>query len=335
VLLEEAILYLLRSSGYTTVTAPDNVTTRRAFGGGLQVRGRGGEHQIDAIADFTITPPFTNPQRLIVEAKCYARKEVGLDVVRNGVGVLKDISEFWAAPDESSIGKRRYHYQYAIFSASEFSLSAQRYAYAHDVHLLPLRRSVFLQPVIQAIMETSRMVGYARSPAVDSRARFRPAARPDTARLRHVLRDALLTHPDGVATPEEARFLEPLISACRRVGTAVIAMIGNAIPVFLMSDPTLDLSELLPFTRVRYTWDEQGWYISASHDGRRLFSFDLPVEVVRLYAASGTLTPPEALDLKATILSNLQAVAVIDGRTQVLHMDLDQRWLAEVRRTGR
>jgi hypothetical protein len=102
-----------------------------------------------------------------------------------------------------------------------------------------------------------------------------------------------------------------------------------------MSDPTLDLSELLPFTRVRYTWDEQGWYISASHDGRRLFSFDLPVEVVRLYAASGTLTPPEALDLKATILSNLQAVAVIDGRTQVLHMDLDQRWLAEVRRTGR
>lgn len=158
-LLEEGILYLLRSSGYTTVTEPDNVTTHRAFGGALQVRGRGGDHQIDAIADFTVTPPFTNPQRLIVEAKCYARKEIGLDVVRNGVGVLKDVSEFWAAPDEASVAKRRYHYQYAIFSASEFSLPAQRYAYAHDVHLLPLRRSAFMRPVIEAVMETSRMLG--------------------------------------------------------------------------------------------------------------------------------------------------------------------------------
>jgi hypothetical protein len=286
--------------------------------------------------DFTITPPFTNPQRLIVEAKCHARKDVGLDIVRNGVGVLKDISEFWTAPDEESIAKRRYHYhQYVIFSASEFSLPAQRYAYAEDVHLLPLRRSLFLGPVIEAVIDTSRMVGYARSPAAELRRRLRPATRPDTARLRQVLCDTLLAHSEAVATPEEAWFLESLIGACRSVGRAVIAMVGSAIPVFLVPDPSLELSALLPFIRVRYTWNKQGWYISAAHAGRRVFSFDVPVEVVRLYAASGTLTPPEALDLKATILSNLQAVAVIDGRIHVLHMDLDQRWLAEVRQAGR
>lgn len=108
-------------------------------------------------------------------------------------------------------------------------------------------------------------------------------------------------------------------------------MVGSAIPLFLVPEPALDLGRLLPSIRVRHTWDAQGWYISAADDGRRLFSYDLPVEVARLYAASGTLTPPEALDLKANILSNLQAVAVIDGRTQIVHMDLDQRWLAEVR----
>ena len=95
--------------------------------------------------------------------------------------------------------------------------------------------------------------------------------------------------------------------------------------MFLVPEPSLDLATLVPFVDVRYTWDEQGWYISSGYTNQRLFSFDLPLEVVRLYAASETLTPPLALDLKEQMLSNLQAIAVVQGRTQILHMELDQR----------
>lgn len=56
------------------------------------VKGRGGEHQIDAIADFIVHQPFSYPQRLLVEAKCYSNK-VRLPVIRNAAGVLKDVNE--------------------------------------------------------------------------------------------------------------------------------------------------------------------------------------------------------------------------------------------------
>ena len=44
---------------------------------GLNVLGRGGKHQIDTIADLRIDQPFSNPQRLLVEAKAYSEDRIG------------------------------------------------------------------------------------------------------------------------------------------------------------------------------------------------------------------------------------------------------------------
>ena len=87
-LLEEALLHLLRGSGYRTVEAVNNDETLKAGAAGLSVKGRGGNHQIDAIADFLVSQPFSHPQRLLVEAKCYSNK-VRLPVVRNAVEFSK------------------------------------------------------------------------------------------------------------------------------------------------------------------------------------------------------------------------------------------------------
>src|SRR5258707_15450260 len=96
-LLEEAILYLLRVSGYRTLeilTPGNDPTIHGDCYSGLKVLGRGGVHQIDAIADFTITLPFSYPHRLLVEAKCYSDdRPIGIEFVRNAVGVLKDVGE--------------------------------------------------------------------------------------------------------------------------------------------------------------------------------------------------------------------------------------------------
>ena len=94
-LLEEAVLHLLRKSGYKTIDIPGADPTLGTCGAGIFVRGRGGKHQIDAIADFLIHQPFSNPNRLLVEAKCFFRRDVRLPELRNAVGVLKDVSEHW------------------------------------------------------------------------------------------------------------------------------------------------------------------------------------------------------------------------------------------------
>ena len=90
-LLEEVLLFLLKISGYRTIeTIEPNDSTLGLSAAGLEVKGRGANHQIDAIADFEITPPFTYPLRLLVEAKCYKNNgTVGIEIVRNALGVLK------------------------------------------------------------------------------------------------------------------------------------------------------------------------------------------------------------------------------------------------------
>jgi len=104
VLPEEAILMRLRASG---ISHGHDCSRRSNFVRGparLNVWGRGGKHQIDAIADLRIGQPFSNPQRLLVEAKAYSNeRKVGLPIVRGAVGVLKDVSEFGSRTDRINL----------------------------------------------------------------------------------------------------------------------------------------------------------------------------------------------------------------------------------------
>ena len=127
-LLEEALLHLLRYSGYRPVVVQANDPTLRRGTAGLEVMGRGEHHQIDAIADFTIPQPFVNPARLLIEAK-FKDSSVGIEIVRNAVGVLKDVTEYWGRGTQGTT-QPRFHYQYAILASSGFSENAQRYAVA-------------------------------------------------------------------------------------------------------------------------------------------------------------------------------------------------------------
>ena len=145
-LLEEIILKALDAAGYDTVLVPDGKQIHPG-GAGLEVEGRGTRHQIDAIAAYYFQQPFSHPQRLLVEAKCCAGG-VGLEVIRNAVGVFKDIAEFW---NSTHLGEQRWHYQYAVFSAKSFTRDAQAYAFAQDVYLFPLWNSVFFRAILQAV----------------------------------------------------------------------------------------------------------------------------------------------------------------------------------------
>lgn len=327
-LLEEAVLYLLRISGYHTLEKvdPSDLTITGDCYSGLKVLGRGGLHQIDAIADFTLTPPFTYPQRLLAEAKCYSDTySIGIEFVRNAVGVLKDVGEYW----ETKKGlppKARYHYQYVLFSASKYSSEAERYAYAHDIYLVPLAKSTFLQPVIKAIRKvTTRSFGVGSRDAIELK----------TTDLRRGVRARLRNPEDRQLSEILVDYTEviPVLNAfcqeCRRVNGALLATIAGRFPIFLVPSPSLHIDQLQDEYSVRIDWNERGWYLRSR--GTNIFSFDLPIDVFEYYAEQGVLSPLQALNLKEDVFSEIQAITVINNRLRIIRFRLDEEWLSRVR----
>lgn len=154
VLLEEAILFLLRDSAYQPVREIPNINAVDQYlengSAGINVLGRGESHQVDAIADFIFTPPFTNPLRLLCESKYREQAKVGIEVVRNAVGVKKDVEEYFR-PNRADMPAYRHHYQYAVISTTGFTDRAQNYAFAQDIYLLDLNSDVYHQGFLDLI----------------------------------------------------------------------------------------------------------------------------------------------------------------------------------------
>ena len=97
-ILETVIKYFLRKHGYKVI--PQNIQNyynvdRQHHG--LVVKGRGAWHQIDALGQFSFNIPFVYPIRLLAEAKYRTASRystsIGIGIVRDFVGVIKDISE--------------------------------------------------------------------------------------------------------------------------------------------------------------------------------------------------------------------------------------------------
>jgi len=320
-ILEEGVLYLLKWSGYAPLGSPGLDPTFRNGRSGLEVRGRGTWHQSDAIADFRVTPPFGHPIRLLVEAKFLSTK-IGLSIIRNSAGVLKDVTENWVF--EAGTGglpaRQRYHYLSAVFSATEFTGPAQEYAYAQDVYLVPLARSSFIDPVINAISEVSAA---------------NISEQVTIAQVRNFLRQQFL----GV-TFEPARIgplpgveviLHEVIVSCNELRYGAIAMFGGRFPAFLIAAPDTDIMLLPDRITVRIRWIDDSWFIE-DQNGRPIFSFDLPEELFRLYADAGVLNRQGVAEMKGDAMSNFYAYQLRhDNELRVMQFHLDQDWFAEVR----
>lgn len=321
-LLEEAVLHLLRSSGYIPIYGKGSDDTLEQEGNTIFVKGRGERHQIDAIADYRVQAPFSNPQRLLLEAKFYDGRQVGLTVIRNAVGVLNDVSQFFIAPPGHTARKLRYHYQYGVVSATEFSEPAQRYAYAHDVFLIPLGASAFFHNLLRAIRLAAAELE--RLPGNRQGNKF-------SGRLRRVVRDSL-RHGEVDESEREDNFvaIRQFVLACSELGFGLIAVSMSGFPLFLVPISELPLSDLQDRIQVRIRWDDEGWYLEDRHE-RRLFSFDVPLELLALYAERGELTPQRALDMKQQELNEMRAVVVDGDSLRVIRFLLDVPWLEAIR----
>lgn len=138
--LEEVLARMIADSGYELLTSDsqDPVHLRRDKHG-LLVRGRGTDHQADALGDLLVPVPFSLPVRLFAEAKNRAHK-TGLDAVRNAVGVVSDVNQFQPPQGQLKLwrGDWTHHYRYSLFSTSGFTGPAQDFALAHQISLIDL-----------------------------------------------------------------------------------------------------------------------------------------------------------------------------------------------------
>lgn len=347
-LLEEATLYLLEASGYRTVTktSKDNTLAKVSSGMGLAVKGRGGVHQIDAIADYLLVPPFSQPQRLLVEAKCLA-DQVGLSLINEAIGVFKDLCEFWTvssskkhATSKRGAARSRYHYQYALISTSGYTLPATELAFAHDIFLIQVTNSRYFQPVINAI---KRVVG---QPYKYSASTSRKAVPQDDQSAMSQLRAAVRARIRNPSDPKLARITEPIMfpeldrfcRECRAIKMAVIAMVAGGFPLFLVPNPN-EFSRWIRTNNknVRVRWYEGSWYFYATENGADidLFSFDVPPFLFNIYAQQGLLEVGATRDRQQQLVTDVHMTLAqlgnrvnnnIDNSVHIVTLKLTGDW---------
>lgn len=168
-------------------------------GGTLLVQGRGATHQVDVLGEFALTPAFSLPIRMFLEAK-FNRHPCPLPVVRNAHGVIHDINENFVHASGSQ-PRRRYHYVYALFSASGFTGPAQDYALAQQISLVDLSGASF-DWLRDSIFDTASAL-YAR------RNQYHVTRFP-VSWMRHALRVRLGTAPLEEPAPAEPDDLAPV-----------------------------------------------------------------------------------------------------------------------------
>ncbi len=208
-LLEEVVTHLLQRSGYRLLGREDDVEALVIGGNGLRVRGRGAEHQADALGSLDVPVPFSFPIRLFVEAKNTSAK-VGLGVVCNAHGVVDDVNEFVPVQLSSATKARhlrRVQYRYAVFSTSGFTKDAQDYAFTHQISLVDLSGPAWTNLATTLRTAAQDFLEQLAVPAERS-------GSSATSMARSALRAALLTaEPAGRDAPPPAPIADVMLAA--------------------------------------------------------------------------------------------------------------------------
>lgn len=336
-LLEEVLLNLLRASGYLAIENANNDNTLEESSSGLKVKGRGSTHQIDAIADFSVSPPFSYPIRLLLEAKFHS-KNVGIEIIRNAVGVLKDVGEFWVVENNRAY-KPRYHYQYAIFTSSSFTRQAQEYAFAQDIYLIKLENNKYFHPMIQALGELNHK---------DFRGLSPDSINIDLTELRRTIRASLKRGSSGSYRISQycndhnfdERKISNIVRLNSDLGTSYLGVLGNSFPIFLTPSQSFNIEHLISDPEIRICWNNEKWYVVKRwancqdlNGNDIIFSFDLPLELFNLYSKNNILSQRMALNLKEDFMSSIKIMFRREDSniTSFLVLKLDKDWLRNMR----
>jgi len=348
-LLEEVVLHLLEKVGYRIINSGEDGT--RNGKAGLEVQGRGEWHQVDALAIFDYTPSFMYPLRLIVEAKCYYKERVQINVVRNSLGVLRDITEnyfTYQSNNNDEVQIQRFNYHSAIFSTSGYTKGAQRYAIAHQIFLIQYQRVPLIRPVIDALLDLdirhfnninrkkNRVyVDFSRHPLKKLRETFRNM-------LRHTseIHNYAIDEEDGISmnsffTVEGKNLINKrILSELNNIQGSYYGMLQGKYPMHLLSNtelpnaPFRESDEIL--CRIHHRSNNTWSFVPRQYEeGDPNFfelQFDLPEEIANIL--QGIWDNPEAVaNVKRERFSFLNIAGKIGGIQRQIRLRLDEEWL--------
>jgi hypothetical protein len=334
-LLEEAVLFLLRKVGYDTYDSAaltrSQLQHMRAGNSGLEVRGRGTWHQLDAFALWKHSPAFMYPLHLMVEAKCYAaHRPVGVEVARNSVGVLKDISEnyFTYTRRGESFRGPRYNHTAAIFSTSGFTQGAVEYAVAHQVFLIQYENVPAIQPLIDAIFEFGEdCVNVGGQQAIAAARGYYRRCLVGAADDRHVPRQL---------TERGRRLLRGSVTeTARDIEGSYFGMLQGQWPLHLLRKDPLppqafasDVVQCRVHGNIRGEWRFVPNHFHPSQAGWFELEFSLPPVIAELVEEHWE-DPVAVANLKQQHFSFIDLTGVIDGIRRSVRLELDRQWIQE------
>lgn len=126
-----------------------------------EIEGRGEFHQIDFAGVYTKLTPYIYPLRVLAECKYY-KKPIDKKIVRQYIGVLKDITENYYVPDTikksntiSIFDKSspRFTDIPMIFSANGFDTHAENLAWAQGINVISHRNIPIFDEILVIIDE--------------------------------------------------------------------------------------------------------------------------------------------------------------------------------------
>jgi hypothetical protein len=332
-LFEVIVRRLLEKANYDPIT-PDNKSVRKTDG---KVRGRGCWHDIDAFGKLSYPIPYVYPIRLLAEAKCYdGRDQVGLAMVQNFMGALKDISENYFIRDkitrQNLLTYDRYTDCGAIFSASDFTIDAQRFALAHGISLISYQNNPMLRSAVNSMYALMRAVDIAL--ASRRKSDFcKYIYQKLSSRLQRTYRSRFIrSRQNGIFFRDFREFHGSMES----IKTSAIAIaIGKdqevRYPIHVLSYDTIPENIFAEsdthLFRVHYSTSENGLIFRVNPvDTHTQLFFSLPRSIYQDYFARRRM-----LDFKEKFLRYIEFPIILRELRRIVTFELDTEWVREQR----
>jgi len=328
-ILEEAIAYLLRNAGYKLLIDesqdPDELNNGS---NGLEIKGRGGNHQVDVLGELNWIPAFTFPVRLIIEAK-HRSDPTYIDVIRESVGVINDVNNKYNFKTSDKLPPKQYNYLYSVFSTSSFSSGAVDYGLAHQISLIDMNIDVY-NDLFSAIDEISQRLleedfSYKRGEFIKS--------------TRNSIRDVLGTASDAesiVADFSDERMIEIIQEKTESIieyEELFIGMTNGPFILLLKADTPeqfLDYARERPEHKIRihWSWEDSGalWRISPleEEDERYELKFKLPEKIHDwIHESEKKKAEKKALGVKERYFTDITIYRYDRGRPRMFRLKYD------------
>jgi len=327
-LFEVIVNRLLLKADYAPIKA-DDIHIRSSDG---HVRGRGYWHDIDALGRFAYPLFYMYPIRLLAEVKCYD-KDVPLWAVRNFVGALKDISENYFVEDkisrEQMLSYQRYTDCGSFFSASGFTIGAQKFALAQGVFLISYENNPILRKIIDTMFGLIDFLDVQE--ASKRKADFRKWI---SESLDHQFQSVNL----GIFVPIQMQ--TDFVNQFNKLQKDMDSVQTSAIAMIIGEEPAVQYPvHILSYQRIPETvftgTDEHLFKVYFTETPRGLFFevvpteaeetrllFSLPKHIYARYFSEGRM-----LEFKMAFINNIELPATIHGIRRILRLKLDREWV--------